>query len=199
MFTENTLQNGLPGFKRTFWCDTSVQRLRDRYSSCPLTELACQVLAHRFQRTWAVDRLPCCEDRGEGEAAALFPPSTLRCVPQELVHKSLMPGCLWMPLCHRWCFVIQSSCPTADGATAKFHFWNHSIKSHLPNLHQRQKWMEDTPNLLRLLLSWWWTLNYREHYGRLDGSRRLSPAQTESSAWWKSTLKARPTYALWVD
>lgn len=43
--------------------------------SRPLTELAGQVWPHRFlQRTWAVDRLPCCEDRGEGEAAALFPP-----------------------------------------------------------------------------------------------------------------------------
>lgn len=43
--------------------------------SCPLTELAGQVWVHRFQRTWVVDQLPCCEDRGEGEAAALFPPS----------------------------------------------------------------------------------------------------------------------------
>lgn len=28
------------------------------------------------------------------------------------------------------------------------HFWNHVIKSYLPNMQQGQKWTKDTPNLL---------------------------------------------------
>lgn len=64
-----------------------------------------------------------------------------------------------------------------------YHFWSHFIKSHLPNLQQRQKWMTDTRNFLPSIVIMVMDPQLPKALWPIGWIQNTLPAQKERSAW----------------